>query len=543
MSRGEAEMSRGWTGVSRGRTAKAGQPAKTGQAAEALRAAKIGRAAEALPAAQTGRAAEALPAAQTGRAAEALPAAQTGRAAEALRAAKAGRAAEAPPAAQTGRAAKAICALLLANLRYWSGVAPRLRKHLICWERAARSIPEPALRGAALAKLHGERFNVEVAATIATISRRAQRNDVLEAIAALQIAYDYLDLLTEEPLDPLAEEPLDPLAEEPSTFAGDSRRLLRRLVAAVDEQAEPSPMPMPPADRRPSTSIAVLPADRRPPRPHAVPPADRRPPRPHAVPPDSHAYLHALIHTVRGAFQRLPSAEPVRLVATHSARRCVEGQLLGHAAMHHDRGEAALERWARAEAVGSPLPWREFAAGASASVLCLHALISAASSPSITSQDAAKLDRLYLSIGALTALDGLVDREQDALARRRSPLARYPDAPALAHGLGAVSRNALAEAQTLPNAAHHAITLAGVVAYYASAPAASDDRAATAVTKHLRAELGPLLLPPLAVMRLWRAAKRLRAHTRIGHARSGRARGVLGSGAGRVGWLNREVEE
>jgi hypothetical protein len=53
------------------------------------------------------------------------------------------------------------------------------------------------------------------------------------------------------------------------------------------------------------------------------------------------------------------------------------------------------------------------------------------------------------------------------------------------------------------------MTLAGVVAFYTTAPTASSDAAAV-VAQHLQHELQPLITPTLAVMRAWRRAKRLR---------------------------------
>jgi tetraprenyl-beta-curcumene synthase len=379
-------------------------------------------------------------------------------------------------------AVRAGLALLLANARYWRGVAPTVRRQLAGWQRAALAIPEPTMRDAALSKLRAERFNVELAATLATIACRRQRVRTTIAIVALQVSYDYLDLLT----------------ESPACAQHDATRLLGRLCEAVGAQA-------------------------------AAPPG--------------HAYLDCLLGTVAGSLERLPAARVVRPVAIGSVERCVEGQALGHAALD-GAGEARLRRWAKRRAKGGPLGWREHAAGASASVLCLHALIAAASAPSTTAQDALKLDRLYLSIGALTMLDSVVDREQDAIGGQWGHLGRYPDAETMAMGLAGVAHGALAETDAVPHGAHHAMTLGGVIAYYASAPEVAGPPAHLAVQR-LRLELGLLLAPTLAFMRMWRTAKRTRpvrgpapeivmtvAPQRVssiaGRARTDRAGSVLG---------------
>jgi hypothetical protein len=344
-------------------------------------------------------------------------------------------------------AARAGWALLLANARYWRGVAPTVARQLAGWQRAALAIPEPAMRDAALSKLHWERFNVELAATLATISRPRQRVRVTTAIVALQVAYDYLDLLT----------------ESPGCGRRETVRMLGRLREAVQAQARA---------------------------------------------PSRHAYLDRLLASVASTLGCLPAANVVRPVAIGSVERCIAGQALGHAALD-GAGEARLRSWAEQRSRGGALGWRELVAGASASVLCLHALLAAASTPDTTDQDARSLDRLYLSIGALTMLDSLVDREQDAIGGQQGHLTRYPDATTMTAGLARVAAAALAETDSVPCGAHHAMTLGGVIAYYASAPEMAQPPAGVAV-RRLRKELGPLLAPPLALMRAWRAAKRLR---------------------------------
>jgi hypothetical protein len=73
--------------------------------------------------------------------------------------------------------------------------------------------------------------------------------------------------------------------------------------------------------------------------------------------------------------------------------------------------------------------------------------------------------------------------------------------------LGLVAQTALTRARAVPRAAHHVMTLAGAVAFYASAPSAQTEIGQSvigAVGKQLRGLLGP----PLLLMRLWRVAKR-----------------------------------
>lgn len=71
-------------------------------------------------------------------------------------------------------------------------------------------------------------------------------------------------------------------------------------------------------------------------------------------------------------------------------------------------------------------------------------------------------------------------------------------------------REALARARQAPHGAHHAMTLAGVVAYYTTHPGAREPQART-IAAMLQHELSPTIWPTLAVMRGWRSAKRARA--------------------------------
>ena len=97
--------------------------------------------------------------------------------------------------------ARAGVALLLANARYWSTVAPLVRAQLARWERRAAAIPDPRLRTPALAQAarralqRAERGDAGDARAAGTAARAATR-----AIVALQVMYDYLDVLTEQPL-------------------------------------------------------------------------------------------------------------------------------------------------------------------------------------------------------------------------------------------------------------------------------------------------------------------------------------------------------
>ena len=351
-------------------------------------------------------------------------------------------------------------ALLLANVRYWSTVAPVVRAQLARWERRAEAIEDPALRALALSKLDEERFNVEVAATLATLADARYRRDTVEAIVALQVAYDYLDLLAEQ------------LAADGGTDGGRCR-----LTALID---------------------ALMPEER----------SDEDRPCHHTYPPDGD-YLHELVVAVRHALARLPAAGTVAEVALGAARRCAQAQALSHTATAAGGIAEAMDWATRAATHTDSLQWQEFLAGAAASVLAMHALIAAAGDPRTTRHDAEAIDAAYLPICALSMLDSLLDREHDLATGQLNYLDLYDSPEQMAGRLAGLAREARNGARALPHAAHHLVTLTGVVAYYASAPGGRRGEARlvmVAVCDQLR----PLIVPTLELMRGWRLAKRWR---------------------------------
>ncbi len=355
-------------------------------------------------------------------------------------------------------AGRAGLALLLANARYWTSVAPAVRRELKHWDLRAQAIGDPELRTIALAKLQTEGFHAEAAAMLATLAPREHRCSVVEAIVALELMFDYLDGLGERPS-------ADPLAE--------GQRLFEALIHAVALAPTPSAVDL------------------------AGPGGE------------DGGYLEDLSGAVSTALERLPSAFAVTEVAQRVASRAGEAQTRMHAVTQ--LGISELEAWARVAAHGSGLGWREFVAGSASSVLALHALIAAAAEPATTGGDAERIAEAYLSTCvALTLLDGLVDYDQDtagdALARP-GYLSLFEGRDELPEVLGQAARRAATLARALPRAAHHVMILTGVVAYYSSAPGAGGELARPVVAR-LRQELAPLMAPTLAILRTWRGARR-----------------------------------
>lgn len=349
-------------------------------------------------------------------------------------------------------AGQALFALLAANARYWPSVTPIVRRELGRWRRRAGAIEERELRELALAKLRHEAFNAEVATVAATLAPRPHRAPAVQAILALELLYDYLDGLTERPHE-------DPLRE--------GERLYTPFVSAFD--------------------------------PRAAPASDA------GGPDGSHRYPRELAAAVRSGLAQLPAREAVLEAARRCAARTAQAQIRMHAVPRLGAGQ--LVEWASAQARDDELDWREHLAGAASSVLALHALIAAAADPATTAEDAARIDAAYLSVGAVvTLLDGLVDHVRDTRAGELSYAGLYDDRAQLARSLAHCAQVASARSLELPDGAHHLMMLAGAIAYWTSAPGADNELAGPLLAR-LRGELRMLVLPPLLVMRAWRAAK------------------------------------
>ncbi|HTC73481.1 MAG TPA: DUF2600 family protein [Solirubrobacteraceae bacterium] len=358
--------------------------------------------------------------------------------------------------------ARAGVALVLANARYWTTVAPEVRAQLARWRTRALEIESPELRLLALHTLREEGFAAEVAATLATLTPRRHRTATIRGIVALEVMYDYLDGVTEQPAP-------DPLAN--------GRQLFKAFTDALD--------------------------------PHAGLDEDYY--RHHPSGSDG-GYLHELAGTVRETLACLPKAQALASTMQGAAARCAEAEVLTHAGALSDT--AIAERWARATTNGSGLNWREYLAGAASSVLAVHALIALAGDARTTTAHAAPIDEVYLALGVLsTMLDSVVDYEQDAANGTLAYINHYDDRALLGERLVAVAQHAATRARDAPASAHHLMTMAGITAYYTSAPSATSELALP-VTSRIQRELRPLITPTLAVMHAWRLAKRVRARSR-----------------------------
>lgn len=356
--------------------------------------------------------------------------------------------------------ARAGLALVLANIRYWPILAPAASRQLERYRERARTIPDPTLGALALEKLSDQGFHAQVAATLATLAPSAHRRQALQAIVAIEVIYDYLDALTEQPV-------ADPLT--------DGLRLSRAFADALA------------LGRKPAGDYYAL----------------------HPQSEDG-GYLEMLVAEARSALEQLPAMGAIAEVAECCAARFAEAQVRAHAVSA--LGSAQLQEWAAREAAGTGLGWFEYFAAATSSVLGLHALIAAAADPRTTREDSERIDAVYLYIGVIvTMLDSLIDYERDMKLTGQEGYTRYyADREDLRQGLSNAAHQAVTLARATPTGPHHVMTLAGVVAFYTSAPTATSELARP-VTEHIQRALRPLITPTLAVLRTWRLAKRIRS--------------------------------
>lgn len=332
---------------------------------------------------------------------------------------------------------------------YRRSIVPRVRRELRRWAALAEAIPDPILRDHARAALREKGRNVEATAVFAILAPRRFRGTAVGAMAAFQVAVDYLDSLGEQ-------DAADQLAN--------GLQLHRALADAL------SP------DTAPADWYRLHPQR------------------------EDGGYLKALVTACRQAVGSLPSQAAALPLARRAAGRCGEGQSYTHAAAQE--GPARLEVWASRQECAPGYLWWEVAAGASSSVAA-HALIAAAADPSASEEEAALIDTAYFPpIGALSVLlDDLVDRGDDLATGAHNYMAYYASNLAAADRLALISARARAASTQLRHGPRHTAILSGIAGFYLSAPEARTPYAEPIRTRTIES-LGATVRPILLALRL-----------------------------------------
>lgn len=337
-------------------------------------------------------------------------------------------------------------ALITTLTDYWTTIFPQVRAELHAWTSAAHRIPDPDRRRLALLTLGEESSLAEGAAIFATLAPRRHRRVLVRLLVAWQLAYDYLDTLGESSADALL----------------DGRAFYAPLLAALEADA-------------PSC----------------------------ASPPD--VYLDALVQTSRQSLRQLPSHRTVGPIVRRAALRCIDGQVLTHAAA--TRGPQPLQRWASMQGPTSVYLWWELAAGAISS-LGVHALLANAALPRTATADALAVDQAYFpSICALsTLLDSIIDTAADDGTENHRTITYYATTEQAISRIETITRIASSAARGLQAGRRHHVILSGMTALYATLQEGPN----VAVHERVAAALGASAAPIRWSLRLRASARRLR---------------------------------
>lgn len=321
------------------------------------------------------------------------------------------------------------------------------------WKTRARSIPDSAIRGDALASLTHKRPNADGAALFWTLPDRRNAS-LLGSLVVYETMADFLDSINER-----------------AAAAGiaNGRELHLALVEAIDPE---SPI---------SDHYRLNPWQ------------------------DDAGYLHALIEAARGVCAALPSYTHVRALLIRAATRA---QVQG---VNHEpdpiRREEALKEWAkRLPSEEQELDWFELASAASA-WLAVHVLLALASNTECREDQGSDAYAAYFPWVALTAatLDSYVDVAEDAAEGRHNCVNDYLTSEAAARRICEVTQRATRATKTLHDGPRHAVILASMIAMYLSRDSARIHELRTS-SKSIAHAGGPLTRLLVPVLRAWRTA-------------------------------------
>jgi tetraprenyl-beta-curcumene synthase len=396
--------------------------------------------------------------------------------------------------ARSGRTPALLWVFPLTVCQYLFEIAPKVQIELDRCRGRASAIPDPTLRRLALAALAKD-DNMRGAALFAALAPRAHRRQTIRALVGFQAAYNYLDMLSEQPSG-------DPV--------GNGYRLHLALLAALNvSEPDVSELDVSEPDvseldvSEPGVSVLGI----------SEPGVSAGTPGSfyYACSPwrEDGGYLEEMLRECGSALATLPSRDAVALPLTTAVRRIVAFQSLNLSA--RQGGHEALEHWADRSAVPRiGLRWWETAAAAGSS-LPVHALVALAASPDVVPVQADALERAYFPfLGALhSLLDSLVDRAEDRRHGELCLIDCYPSAQTAAARVGLLAERSRAALRTLPAGARHRVLLTAMACFYLASA-----RGATPATRTLAREvvsaLGALARPVLLLCRARRLTLGLR---------------------------------
>lgn len=359
------------------------------------------------------------------------------------------------PAPVTGRQFRVLSAALIREL-CWG--LPAVSRELAHWRRLAAQIPSAPLRQDALDALSRKRGQSEGAALFSIIPR-ARNRSYLRLLVAYQVAWDYLDSVSER-----------------GACAGidNGRQLHLALIDAVNPGG-------------PAHDYYL-----------------------HSPWDQDGGYLRCLVESCRECSQALPSYERVRGLVLRDAWRA---QVL---ALNHDPGpakrDAALQAWTSQEFPdGHEAAWYELTGAASAG-LATFAVLALACDPQCSPRQIAHTHAAYFPWASALAcmLDSYADQAEDAANGDHSYIAHYPSPQIAVTQTRRLLTRCLNELHALPNGESHILIACSMVALYLSKDSARED-SARRFSQDIAAAGGSLTKALMPVLRFWRAAHSLRA--------------------------------
>jgi tetraprenyl-beta-curcumene synthase len=355
---------------------------------------------------------------------------------------------------RTGSRTAPVVAFAGAASCYWLGVFPCARREFRHWRLRADEILDPALRRLAFEAQCTKRESMEGAVAFATFAPRASREIVVRAITAYQVAFDYIDTISEQPgADPIV----------------NGHRLNQALLGALGPEA-----------------------------PHVDYYA-------HHNQHEDAGYLRDLVDTCRTALEALPSYSAIADSVRRATARIVAYQSLNHGDVNGSYDAFAC--WARAETRQSTgLHWWETGAAAG-SPLPVFALFAAGARPAVGATDAVAVEGAYFPwIASLSSLlDNLVDRGEDAADGQRN-LIDYYDSPAeTASRMHTLAAEAVNCTKALSDGDQHTMILAAMAGFYHATPQASAPDTNLVTQRILDTMVGDFALLATFVLRLRRA--------------------------------------
>jgi tetraprenyl-beta-curcumene synthase len=348
----------------------------------------------------------------------------------------------------------AAAAFAGAAASYWLEVFPCARCELRHWRLRAGEILDPALRRFAYDAQRTKRESLEGAIAFATFTPRASREAAIRAITAYQVAFDYIDEISEQTgADPIA----------------NGHRLNQALLHALEPAA-------------PQLDYYA-----------------------HNRQCEDTGYLRDLVDTCRTALEALPS-----YAAIADSMRRVTTRIVAYQSLNHGDANGSFEafaQWARAETRQSTgLRWWETGAAAG-SPLPVFALIAAAAQPGTEARHAAAVECAYFPwIASLSSLlDSLIDRGEDVADGQRSLIDYYSSPAETASRLQTLATRAVGSTKTLSDARQHSMILAAMASFYHATPQAAAPDTGLVTRRILDTMAGDFALLATLVLRLRRA--------------------------------------